>query len=230
MQNNNEEVANLLYIRQEFDNNPFKAPWITDCDDGLRWLTDVTNYKRQFEDTEIEEKYVIKEVLKSIPYNNRQLYYDFCEHSDDDYDLNRHEYDNVQAWIVSIYPLPRSLEYVRRKIEGIRIRYKENPQKVFAKLQACFRRYDSYVEIINESEDNEDAHVDTLEPRDKLNICLDCFVQYNNTYSNNNQSFINNKIRTFIVKRDPLTYPLFEETITELNNEIRPYCENKNKN
>ncbi len=49
-----ENMTQLIFIQNEFSNNPFRRPLISSSDDSIRWLSDIKMYLNEFDDNILE--------------------------------------------------------------------------------------------------------------------------------------------------------------------------------
>lgn len=90
---------------------------------------------------------IVEEVFRSIPSTTIQLYSDFI--TNNEYDLEYNELDNVYGWVCINYPPPQTVELLIKSMKQIKIRKKENPIIVLNKLIAYFNCIDQCIEITN---------------------------------------------------------------------------------
>eukprot|EP01084_Bolivina_argentea_P272646 464277_1 len=129
----------------------------------------------------------MKQIVNKIPSETRRLYQFWCENVDavEFYEVN--DMDSLLAYVRETYPFPNTLQPVLNKIKNIVQRWRERPITVYHKLVASFQLYNDYAAIINEGEDNVNAHIEILRDRKKLKIMLKCFVEDNNRSEFNNR-------------------------------------------
>eukprot|EP01084_Bolivina_argentea_P265537 450141_1 len=119
---------------------------------------------------------------------------------------------------------------------------------LFSVPSSTLRIYDQYITEENERDLGDEPLLDyydiqnvfgfvkmqypppkTIEPalgnNFKYKTVIQCFCKNNNNPKYNNKSELNNKIREFISKRNPINYQQFIDAISRLENYLRPLCE-----
>eukprot|EP01084_Bolivina_argentea_P133775 236116_1 len=147
---------------------------------------------------------------------------------DDDDAVEYYSIDNIFLFIKEKYPPPCNVEFIKRKVEQIIIRWQENPISVYNKIASTFCELDETIDLINEDLDAEE-HIPELTNPYKYKILLKSFVQNNNSPKYSNVSFMNNRIREFIVEANPLNYTSMCRQILLLGKHCRPKVEAGNQ-
>eukprot|EP01083_Nonionella_stella_P274752 932789_1 len=148
--------------------------------------------------------------MRTMPRDIIPLYGNFIDNinnnCDEDDAVEYYAIDNIFLFIKEKYPPPCNVEFIKRKVEQIIIRWQENPISVYNKI----------------------ASTELTNPY-KYKILLKSFVQNNNSPKYSNVSFMNNRIREFIVEANPLNYTSMCRQILLLGKHCRPKVEAGNQ-
>ena len=144
----------------------------------------------------------------------------FMEDQDENAELT---VESLKTWLISKFPPPPMKHEWLFKLKSIKMRKNEDPKLVFDKFQTILSRVDDAIDYTNKNRTRA-GRVRGVTNEQIIESLKAIFIRNNNQSKFGNDGVINQKVITFIYKRDPATFDDWTQMFTDMQTQLIPNC------
>ena len=129
----------------------------------------------------------------------------------------------LKTWLISKFPPPPMKHEWLFKLKSIKMRKNEDPKLVFDKFQTILTRVDDAIDYTNANRSRV-ARIRGVTNEQIIESLTAIFIRNNNQSKFGNDGIINQKVVSFIYRKDPSTFEDWKQLFTDMQTQLIPNC------